>query len=148
YGFPKRAHVVSLGAEAVPRALLDAIAAGGTVERLWTTYGVTECACYSTAALIYDRHANLPSEARPARLRNIGRPIANTQIHILDEDFRPVPIGVAGELFIGGEGLARGYLNRPDLTRERFVPNPFVAGEQLYRTGDMGRRRPDGALEF
>lgn len=148
YGFPKAARVVSLGAEPIPRALLDAIAASGTVERLWTTYGVTECACYSTAALVYDRHEDGLCEPAIARLRTIGRPIANTQIHLLDEERRPVPSGTAGELYIGGEGLARGYLNRPDLTQGRFVPNPFIAGERLYRTGDLGRRGPDGALEF
>jgi amino acid adenylation domain-containing protein len=80
----------------------------------------------------------------------IGKPIANTQIHVLYSDLHPVPVGVVGELYIGGAGLARGYLNQPALTAERFVPSPLAGrgGERLYCTGDLGRWRPDGTIEF
>jgi acyl carrier protein len=79
----------------------------------------------------------------------IGRPIANTQIYILDDAMRPVPVGVPGDLYIGGDGVTRGYLNRPDLTAERFVPDPFRGGTaQMYWTGDQARYRSDGTIDF
>jgi amino acid adenylation domain-containing protein len=80
----------------------------------------------------------------------IGRAIANTQVYLLDDYLNPVPIGVSGEIYIGGDGLARGYLNRPELTAERFVPNPFSSqpNARLYKSGDLGRYRPDGNIEF
>jgi len=80
----------------------------------------------------------------------IGRPIANTTVCLLDEELRPVQPGMSGELCIGGDGLARGYLNHPELTRQKFIPDPFssVPGARLYRTGDLARYRPDGEIEF
>lgn len=78
----------------------------------------------------------------------IGRPIANTQIYILDPQLEPVPVGTAGELYIGGTGLARGYLNQPELTAQKFIPHPFLPSAVLYKTGDLARFRPDGTLEY
>ena len=78
----------------------------------------------------------------------IGRPKPNYQAYVLDPDLNPVPVGVTGELHIGGAGVARGYLNRPDLTNQRFIPDPFTPGHRLYKTGDLARRRPDGTIVF
>jgi amino acid adenylation domain-containing protein len=91
-----------------------------------------------------------PEAMRCAPVVPIGRPIANTQIYILDRHLQPVPIGIPGELHIGGVGLARGYLNRPDLTEEKFIPNPFSEDptSKLYKTGDLARYRSDGNIEF
>jgi amino acid adenylation domain-containing protein len=111
-------------------------------------YGPTETTVWSTTF-------QLPLHGVPARIP-VGRPIANTQIYILDQNLAPVSIGVAGELLIGGAGVARGYLARPELTAERFVPNRFVAPSTpeagisalLYRTGDLARYLPDGNIEL
>ncbi len=78
----------------------------------------------------------------------IGRPISNTQVYILNDRLQPVPIGIVGELHIGGDGLARGYLDQPDLTAAKFIPNPFAGSATLYKTGDLARYRPDGNIEF
>jgi amino acid adenylation domain-containing protein len=105
-------------------------------------YGPTECTVVATSGVVRAGEAE--------RLPTIGRPIKNTQIHILDERMRPVPPGTPGEIYIGGAGVARGYLNRPDLTGEKFVGDPFRAepDARLYRTGDLGRSLPDGRLAF
>jgi amino acid adenylation domain-containing protein len=107
-------------------------------------YGPTEnttfTCCYS-----------IPADFDPsARSVSIGRPISNTQVYVLDDYMRPVPVGIAGELYAGGDGLARGYRNRPQLTEERFVPDPFSKqpGAKLYRTGDRVRYLSDGTIEF
>jgi len=108
--------------------------------RFFNAYGPTEATVWSTVAEISDDSDKPP----------IGRPIANTQVYILDAQLQPVPIGIRGELYIGGDGLARGYLNRPELTAERFIPNPFsnTEGARLYKTGDLACYQPDGNIEF
>ena len=103
-------------------------------------YGPTEVTIDSTAW-------RCPPERVPDPIP-IGRPIANTRIYILDALRRPLPIGVVGEIHIGGAGVARGYLNRQELSAERFIESPFVAGDRLYKTGDLGRFLPDGRIEF
>ena len=110
---------------------------------LVNNYGPTECTVVATSGTIYP--AELPEE-----LPSIGRPIENTQVYIVDEQLKPVPSGTAGELLIGGAGVARGYLGLPELTRQRFVPDPFSDDEEarLYRTGDLGRFLPDGRIAF
>jgi acyl carrier protein len=130
---------INLAGEPLTSALADAIYAKTLVERVYDLYGPSEDTTYSTYAL--------RSLGGPA---TIGRPIANTRTYILDRSLSPVPIGVPGELYIGGAGLARGYLNRPELTAEKFVPDPFsqMEGERLYRTGDLCRYLPDGNIEF
>src|SRR6185295_15321600 len=112
-------------------------------ERLLHVYGPTETTTFASWHLV------TPSVSE-SRTVPIGRPIANAQIYVLDRWLQLVPTGVAGELYVGGDGLARGYLNRPELTAERFIPNPFgqTEGERLYRTGDLARYLPDGNIEF
>ncbi|GAA2581470.1 amino acid adenylation domain-containing protein [Actinomadura fulvescens] len=139
--------------EAWPRdcALRVLLTGGDTLHRrpppglpftLVNHYGPTENSVVSTAIAV---PAATADDERPEP--PIGRPIAGTYAHVLDERLRPVPVGVPGELHVGGAGLALGYLNRPELTRERFVPDPFGPG-RLYRTGDLAARRPDGTLSF
>jgi amino acid adenylation domain-containing protein len=107
--------------------------------RVWNLYGPSETTANATAGII-DVNGEL----------TIGRPIANVQVYVLDPSLNVVPIGIIGDLYIGGIGLARGYLNRPDLTAERFVPQPFSGefGGRIYRTGDLARYLPDGRIEF
>lgn len=130
--------VALVGGEPLPPSLASELrgAVGGD---LLNMYGPTETTVWSTVARI-DHGADV----------TIGRPIANTQIYLVDPQQRAVPIGAAGELLIGGAGVAAGYWQRPDLTAERFVPNPCVAGatDLVYRTGDLARYREDGRLEF
>lgn len=111
--------------------------------RLWNIYGPTENSVVSTA------HVVTASDLHRGSI-SIGRPVGATEVYILDDALRPVPVGVTGEIYLAGAGLARGYLNRPALTAERFLPHLFslVPGARLYRSGDFGRFLPDGAIEF
>jgi len=114
--------------------------------RWLNAYGPTET---TVTATLYEAGTVLASEGATLELP-IGRPIANTQIYLLDRYRQPVPIGVPGEVYIGGAGLARGYLNRPELTAEKFIPNPFsdASGGRLYKTGDQARYLSDGNIEY
>ncbi|KAG0009864.1 hypothetical protein BGZ81_003097, partial [Podila clonocystis] len=124
------------------KAYLAVLQHGGPV-RLINRYGPTETtvdATAYTATSAIDQLERLP----------IGRPISNTRMYVLDKHRKPIPVGVIGELYIGGPGVANGYLNRPDLTAERFLPDPFsnVAGARMYKTGDLVRYLPDGNIVF
>jgi myxalamid-type nonribosomal peptide synthetase MxaA len=121
--------------EALSRELAEQLISRG--HTLWNLYGPTEITVWAAA------HQVTSAPGEPVR---IGRPWANTQLYILDEQLQPVPIGAVGELYIGGDGLARGYVRQPELTRERFVASPFRPGERLYRTGDLARYLPNGDI--
>jgi amino acid adenylation domain-containing protein len=137
---PASAKVIALAGEPLTRGLADRCYRLPSVRAVYNLYGPTEDTVYSTYALV-ERSA----EVAPP----IGRPITNTFAYVLDGSMQPVPLGVPGELYLGGAGQARGYLNRPALTAERFVPNPFGGqASRLYRTGDRVRWRTDGMLEY
>ncbi|MEV7242588.1 non-ribosomal peptide synthase/polyketide synthase [Streptomyces sp. NPDC093248] len=138
---PVTADTVVLAGEALPLQTVHDLRAAMPGCRIANIYGPTEATVYATAWVAGDR---LPEQAPP-----IGGPVALTRCYVLDGRLRPQPLGVTGELYLGGGGLARGYLNRPGLTAARFVADPFGApGERMYRTGDLVRRRPDGGLEY
>jgi acyl-coenzyme A synthetase/AMP-(fatty) acid ligase len=127
-----------LGGEALPAELANSLQKM-KVANLINMYGPTETTVWSTAHRVRQTGHTVP----------IGRPIANTQVYVLDECLQPQPPGHSGEIYIGGEGVARGYLNRPALTDEKFLPDPFNvgSGNRLYRTGDLGKWREDGSIE-
>ncbi|MEH2352494.1 non-ribosomal peptide synthetase [Nostoc sp.] len=129
--------MISTG-EALPKDLANQLLPKGAC--LWNLYGPTETTIWSTGYKVTTANKAI----------GIGCPLANTQIYILDSHLQPVPIGISGELYIGGEGLARGYLNRPELTAERFISNPFSSNPEsrLYKTGDLARYLPDGHIEY
>ncbi|HSN97447.1 MAG TPA: non-ribosomal peptide synthetase, partial [Candidatus Nanopelagicales bacterium] len=134
---------LTMGGEVLHPGACRAVLAKGPPKRLTHVYGPTENTTFSTA----HRVTCVPPGAASIP---IGRPIANSTAYILDAHLQPVPIGVPGEIYVGGDGLARGYVNRPELTAERFVesPLPEVPGVRLYRTGDRGRFLPDGSIDF
>ncbi|MBW4429031.1 MAG: amino acid adenylation domain-containing protein [Nostoc desertorum CM1-VF14] len=128
------------GGEAVDPKSVRAVLDNGAPQRLLHVYGPTESttfACWHLVEDVAEGATNIP----------IGRPLSNTQIHILNSELQPVPIGTPGEIYIGGDGLARGYLNRPELNKERFIPSPFD-NAKLYKTGDLARYLPDRNIEF
>ncbi|MEH2298293.1 MAG: amino acid adenylation domain-containing protein [Nostoc sp.] len=129
--------MISTG-EALPRELANQLLPKGAC--LWNLYGPTETTIWSTGYKVTTGNKAI----------SIGCPLANTQLYILDSHLQPVPIGISGELYIGGEGLARGYLNRPHLTAEKFISNPFSPNpkSRLYKTGDLARYLPDRHIEY
>ncbi|MHA6924944.1 non-ribosomal peptide synthetase [Ralstonia pseudosolanacearum] len=140
-GLDPAVEVVNVAGEALKRELVERLFAQTQAKRLYNLYGPSETTTYSSWVCM-DRQTGFQA--------HIGRPIANTQIYVLDAYQQPVPLGVTGEIYIGGAGVARGYLNRPELTAERFVANPFQGEgrERMYKTGDLGRWLPDGSLEY
>ena len=138
-GLPETIRIVNLAGELLTRKLVDELYQHRQVQQVYDLYGPSETTTYSSYT---ERTAGGP--------QTIGRPIANTQIYILDPYGNPSPIGMPGEIYIGGAGVARGYFNRPELTAEKFIPNPFSSeiNSRLYRTGDLGRFLPDGKIEL
>ena len=135
---PESVSTVNLAGEPLAASLVRQILGGGGVRQVYDLYGPTEDTTYSTCAL---RTGEGPA--------TIGRPISNKRVYILDGRLEPVPVGVAGDLYVAGAGLARGYLNRPALTGERFLADPFRGGGQrMYRTGDRARFLSDGQIQF
>jgi amino acid adenylation domain-containing protein len=139
----KLRHVI-FGGEALNTAALEPWfqARGDTLPQLINMYGITETTVHVTYQAL--------SAAGNTSAASVGRPIPDLSTYILDSHQNPVPIGVAGELCIGGAGLARGYLNRPDLTAEKFIPHPYslTPGARLYRSGDLARYLPDGSIDY
>ena len=151
---PASIRTINMGGEPLKNTLVQQLYQQTQVKEVYNLYGPSETTTYSSYALIAPDDQSMPS---------IGRPTANTQVYVLDRFLQPVPIGIRGELYIGGAGVARGYLNRPELTAERFISNPFVETlytnpvetlyttslqDRLYKTGDLVRYRPDGKLEY
>ena len=136
---PRTVKTVTLVGEPLRRSLADRIYAQPAVETVHNLYGPTEATVFSTACVV-----ERASHAEPS----IGRPISNTRAYILDERQMPVGPYRTGELYLAGHGLALGYYGRPELTRERFVPDPFQPGEWMYKTGDLAAFRADGEIDF
>jgi amino acid adenylation domain-containing protein len=138
-GIPASVRTMNLGGEALPNALAQGLHALPGIGKVGNLYGPTEDTTYSTYYVV----------PRGADQVLVGAPVANTQAYVVDRHLQPVPIGVAGELYLAGDGLSRGYANHPAMTAERFVPNPFgPAGSRMYRVMDRVRRRVDGEIEY
>ncbi|MGD1702703.1 amino acid adenylation domain-containing protein [Dapis sp. BLCC M229] len=143
-GLPSNVRIINLAGETFSNRLVQELYKQESIQAVYNLYGPSEDTTYSTFSLLKKGSTTEPT---------IGCPIANTQIYILDHYQQPLPIGIPGELYIGGAGLARGYLNRPELTAEKFIPNPFdnkipSQKSKLYKTGDLACYLPDGNLRF
>ncbi len=140
---PPRLRLLLVGGEALAAGDIDRLlGAGGRSVEVVNGYGLTETGICSTV------HVLAAADVDAGRKPPIGHPVANHQVYVLDPTLQPAPLGVPGELYVGGEGLARGYLNDPALTAERFVPSPYAAGARLYRTGDRAAWGSDGVLHY
>lgn len=140
-GLPASVCTLNLAGEPLQHQLVQQIYQNDAIQKVFNLYGPSEDTTYSTFSLVN----------KADKIVTIGRPINNTQIYLLDPHLQPVPVGVNGEIYIGGAGLARGYLNRPEVTTERFIANPFdseLGSPILYKTGDLARYLPDGNLEY
>ncbi len=140
-GVPASTQLVNLAGEPLKQGIVERLFAETATRSVANLYGPSETTTYSTWVRM---------TREEGFVAHIGRPIANTQVYILDAHREPVPMGVAGEIYIGGDGVARGYLNRPELTAERFLRDPFRAAPnaRMYKTGDLGRWLPDGNIEY
>ncbi len=140
-GIPPAVRTINLAGEPLKNKLVQQLYQLEHIERVFNLYGPSEDTTYSTFTLVEKGATEEPA---------IGRPIGNTQAYVLDQYLHPVPIGVKGELYLGGAGVARGYYQRPGLTAERFIGDPFAErpNARLYKTGDLARYRPDGNLEY
>jgi amino acid adenylation domain-containing protein len=153
FPLPESLLTLILGGEPISKSLLEKLTNHTNVPKIINVYGPTEATVYCTVAVLLDRAKNKMEKP------NIGRPLANTSIYILDSEQQPLPVGVVGEVYIGGVGLAQGYLNQPQLTSEKFIVNPFCAelsasnsshicSSRLYKTGDLARYLPNGNIEY
>jgi amino acid adenylation domain-containing protein len=142
-GIPPSVSTVNLAGEALQNRLVQQLEKQTTIKQIYNLYGPSEDTTYSTFALV---------KSSSKLSVSIGQPINNTQAYVLDQYLQPVPIGVKGELYLGGEGVARGYINRPELTAEKLISNPYIDQKnllnRLYKTGDLVRYKPDGNLDF
>jgi amino acid adenylation domain-containing protein len=136
-GIPETVITINLAGEPLPAELVNKIYDNTKANKVYDLYGPSEDTTYSTYTL----------RVKDGRY-TIGKAITNSQVYILDKNLRLLPTGIAGELYMAGDGLARGYLYKPELTNERFLPNPFVPDGRMYKTGDLGRFLPDGNIEF
>jgi amino acid adenylation domain-containing protein len=136
-----------IGGESLPFSLIDRIMASDGRRKILNHYGPTET---TIGSVVYDLNGQEHAQVYQTATVTIGRPLENVELYILDRELQMVPVGVPGELYIGGACLARGYFCQPDQTAQSFIPNPFNTGEQtrLYKTGDVGRYLPDGNIEF
>ena len=138
-GIPSSVRTINLAGEPLTQALVRQIYSLGSVGKVYDLYGPSEDTTYSTYAL-----------RTPDGVQTIGRPLANKRVYLLDRNREPVPVGVTGEIYIGGRGVSRGYFGRSELTAQNFLDDPFAGdrGGRMYRTGDLGRFRADGSVEF